>query len=121
MERGGREGRVYGPLLVKPCLVVIVEDLSMEKGMIILVKMAPKGLWKEWKFLWFNLERVMIGMVLTSLIGKIHLPPKQDPMDGSIVINQDGCMMNCVLVIVLYCLGSALFSLVVHEELKLKG
>ena len=44
MERGGREGRVYGPLLVKPCLVVIVEDLSMEKGMIILVKMAPKGL-----------------------------------------------------------------------------
>ena len=75
MERGGREGRVYGPLFVKPCLVVIVEDLSMEKGMIILVKMAPKGLWKEWKFLWFNPERVINGMVLTSLIGKIHLPP----------------------------------------------
>ena len=31
MERGGREGRVYGPLFVKPCLVVIVEDLSMKK------------------------------------------------------------------------------------------
>jgi len=44
MERGGREGRMYRPLFVKPGLVVIVEDLSMEKGMIILVEMALRGL-----------------------------------------------------------------------------
>ena len=37
-------------------------------------------------------------MVLTSLIGKIHLPPpKQVPMDGSIVINRDGCVLKCAL------------------------
>ena len=44
MVRGGREGRVYEPLLVNPCLVVVVEIVSVWKGMHILVIIAPKGL-----------------------------------------------------------------------------
>ena len=32
MVRGGEEGRVYGPLLVNPYLVVVVKILSMERN-----------------------------------------------------------------------------------------
>ena len=59
MVRGGKEGRVYGPLPVNPYHVGIVRILIMEKGMNILVVVALKGPCKEWIFLKFNPERVM--------------------------------------------------------------
>ena len=46
-------------------------------------------------------------------------PTKQVPMDGSIVLNRVGCMLNCVLCCVELPWVS-LVLLVFHEDLRLK-
>ena len=64
MVRGGKEGRVYGPLLVITYLVDIVNS-GIWKGMKILVVIASKGLCRRTKVLKvLALKGLCYGMVI---------------------------------------------------------
>ena len=96
------------------------ESFEYWKGMNILVIIAPKGLWKEWKFLNFNPERVMIWYGVWHLsLGKSTSPTNKF-LWMDLLCKPGRVYVELFLVLCWIALGQLLFSLCFHEDLKLK-
>ena len=76
MVRGGKEGRVYGPLLVIPYLVWKFEFLKKERNEYPLLYWPRKGICRRMEVLKLLApKRLCYGMAIEISIEKIHLPP----------------------------------------------